>query len=360
MGPRTPVPRATAIQTHELDYELPPERIAQHPEKPRDAARLLVVCRNRDTFENTVFRDLPAFLRAGDCLVINQTRVVPARFVLVRATGGRIGGLFVREIAAGRWEVLLAGGGRLRVGERLQFDVGGAAAILRARGTEGRCEIEIEPAVPAAALLGRIGRAPLPPYIRRSGERARAEDTRDRMDYQTVFARVPGALAAPTAGLHFTDKLLARLEGAGVQVARLILHVGLGTFQPVDSDDLAGHVMHGEPYELGAEAAERINATRRAGGRTVAVGTTSVRVLETVADASGAVRATQGTTRLLIYPPYRFRAVDALITNFHLPRSTLLALVYAFAGAELTRRAYREAIGRGYRFYSFGDAMLVL
>lgn len=350
------------ILTNDLNYDLPPERIAQHPASPRDSSRLMILHRSSGEIEHAVFRDLPRFLRAGDCLVFNRTRVMPARFVLRRTTGGRINGLFVAEQKVGRWQVMLAGGGRLRAGEVLQFEGGHSTATFVGRSGDDDefFEIDVAPIAPAERVLAAVGRTPLPPYIRRPAEMARAEELRDRMDYQTVFARESGSIAAPTAGLHFTEPLLAELERGGVETAHVTLHVGLGTFQPVEADDLSQHPMHREWCSLPAETAERVEAARRAGGRVIAVGTTSVRTLESQVGADGKLRPGEAWTDLLIAPPYEFRVVDALLTNFHLPRSTLLALVFAFAGRELTMQAYQQAIELEYRFYSFGDAMLII
>ncbi|MFO0973423.1 MAG: tRNA preQ1(34) S-adenosylmethionine ribosyltransferase-isomerase QueA [Phycisphaerae bacterium] len=348
------------MRTDALDYDLPAELIAQHPAAPRDAARLMVVERANGAIRHAIVRELPALLNAGDALVVNDSRVLPARFFLRRRTGGRVGGLFLRELAPGRWAVLLAGGGRLGERETLAFERGQAEATVVARLGRGEFELGIEPARPAATMLDAIGVAPLPPYIRRSADASRSEGLRDRFDYQTVYAREPGSAAAPTAGLHFTPELLAALGGSGVTVAAVTLHVGLGTFQPIEVEDLADHAMHVERYEVSAATAAAIAAARRGGGRVVAVGTTAARVIESTAGADGVPRAGAGETSILIQPPYRWRGVDCLMTNFHLPRSTLLALVYAFGGMELMRAAYATAIGERYRFYSFGDAMLIV
>ena len=342
-----------------MDYDLPDERIARHPCAPRDAARLMVVHRASGAIEHRVFRDLPAYLRPADCLVLNTTRVLPARFNLRRASGGRVGGLFLSETAVGRWRVLLAGAGRVRIGETLAADGGDARLTLLARGERGECEVAVEPAEPAEAVLGRIGRTPLPPYLA-GGSGADRDDRQDRADYQTVYARESGSVAAPTAGLHFTPELLARIDAMGVARAEAVLHVGAGTFAPIEAEDLAGHVMHAERYELTAEMATRVNTRRAAGGRVIAVGTTSARTLESCAGDDGAVAAGDGWTRLYITPPHRFKTVDALVTNFHLPRSSLLALVMALGGVELIRQAYAIAVKEEYRFYSFGDAMLIV
>ncbi len=348
-----------AIRVEELDFDLPAERIAQHPVSPRDASKLMVVQRDTGTIRHAVFQELPEHLRAGDCLVLNQTRVLPAKFALRRETGGRIGGLFLGEPAMGRWRVLLAGAGRIREGEVLLFERGRWKVTISQRFGEGEFEIAINPLNPAVEILTVVGQAPLPPYIKRDAA-GYSDDLRDKLDYQTVFAREPGSVAAPTAGLHFTADLLDRVRAKGVETASLTLHVGRGTFLPVSVADLDEHPMHAEWYEVKPDAAGRINDARKRGGRIVAVGTTSMRVLETCADNAGIVQPGTGWTKLLIQPPYRFKAVDAAVTNFHLPRSTLLALVFALGGVDLIRKAYREAIDRDYRFFSFGDAMFIV
>ncbi|MEE8169662.1 MAG: tRNA preQ1(34) S-adenosylmethionine ribosyltransferase-isomerase QueA, partial [Phycisphaerae bacterium] len=332
---------------------------AQRPAQPRDDARLMIVRRSDQSIEDAVVRDLPAYLRAGDCLVRNRTRVVPARFVARRRTGGRVSALFLREVRTGTWEVLLTGRGRLREGDVLTLTDGAGELALRERGERGMWLASVTPPESAERILNRIGSTPLPPYIRRAEGGGDAERL-DRERYQTIYATEPGAVAAPTAGLHFTTALTRSLEAAGVGFCDVTLHVGLGTFQPIEADDLSDHRMHAEWFRLPAGAALALQRVRQRGGRIVAVGTTSVRVLDTRAGDDGAFRAGEGWTDLLIQPPYRFRATDALLTNFHLPRSTLLALVCAFAGRRLVLEAYRAAVGRGYRFYSYGDAMLIL
>jgi len=346
----------------DFDYALPPDRIAQEPARPRDASRLLVLDRASGAVAHHRFHELPDLLAPGDLMVVNDTRVIPAAFTAARATGARIEGCFLRADEAGRWEVLLAGRGRLRAGETLTLldDAGAARAPveLLERGEGGTWFVRPPEGTQALALLAAVGRAPLPPYIRRDG----ARDLRapaDRRDYQTVYARRDGAVAAPTAGLHFTPRVLARLAARGIERAAVTLHVGLATFQPVRCERLADHVMHEEYVEVPAESAERVNRARAEGRRIVAVGTTTVRALESAA-GEGGVRAGGWWTRLFIRPPYWFRAVDALVTNFHLPRTTLLVLVSAFAGRERVLAAYAEAIRAGYRFYSYGDAMLTV
>jgi S-adenosylmethionine:tRNA ribosyltransferase-isomerase len=338
-----------------LDYDLPPRLIAQEPCPRRDESRLLVVRRAGGGLAHRHFRDLPGLLAPDDLLVLNDTRVVPARLLGRRAsTGGKWEGLFLRELPGGAWELLSKSGGRLRPGEEVEVEPGPLRLRLREKTPEGHWLAEPDRPGPAFELLGRHGHVPLPPYIRKG--RAEAEDTGR---YQTVYARRAGAVAAPTAGLHFTPAVFDALRERGIGWAFVTLHVGPGTFRPIQAEDVTAHRMHREWGELPAAAAEALAACRARGGRVVAVGTTSLRALETVA-ASGPLQPWSGETDLFIYPPYPFRAVDALVTNFHLPRSTLLLLVAAFAGVDLLRGAYRTAIDEGYRFYSYGDAMLIL
>jgi S-adenosylmethionine:tRNA ribosyltransferase-isomerase len=319
-----------------------------------------VLHRATGQIEHRVFLDLPEYLTSRDCLVVNRTRVLPAKFAAFRETGGRIGGLFIREEKPGEWVVLLAGAGRLRAGERLRLGVGKWSMAIMQRGERGECRVNVDPPDPAVEVLEATGDAPLPPYIRRSGNEPADSRRYDRRRYQTVYADAPGAIAAPTAGLHFTPALLDKIRrDVGAMMVDVVLHVGLGTFQPVEADDLAQHRMHREWYSLSPDSAAAMGRARAGGGRCVAVGTTSVRVLETCA-AGGPLQPQSGWTDLCIYPPYSFRATDVLVTNFHLPGSTLLALVFAFAGRDAIMRAYEEAVQERYRFYSFGDAMLIL
>lgn len=341
------------MRVGELDYDLPAELVAQQPAEPRDASRLLVVDRAADRPRHRTFREIVQELRGGDCLVLNDTRVLPARFFARRETGGRVEVFFLRCDASG-WRVLLAPSARLRAGESLRVERdAGAGLVLVERAERGEWLVAPRPPIDPLALLERVGQTPLPPYIRRKA----APDERDRARYQTVYAASPGAVAAPTAGLHFTPELLHHLDAMGVRTARVTLHVGLGTFAPVVVDDLDDHAMHEEPFAVSAEALQALRETRRYGGRIVAVGTTSCRVLESIDLA--AAGPLQGSTRLLIQPGYAFRNTDALLTNFHLPRSTLLALVMALGGVDRIRRAYQEAIAARYRFFSYGDAMLI-
>jgi S-adenosylmethionine:tRNA ribosyltransferase-isomerase len=342
------------MRLDQFDYDLPARLIAQEPCEPRDQARLLVVRRAGGALDHRVFLDLPDFLRPGDLLVLNDTRVLPARLLGRRArTGGRWEGLFLRSFPDGTWELLCQARGRLTAGEALLAEPGPLPLRLRAKTAEGHWLAQPETPGSAVELLQAHGRVPLPPYVR-DGEAVVADQER----YQTVFARRPGAVAAPTAGLHFTARVFERLRDRAIGWTFVTLHVGAGTFQPIRAEDVTAHRMHQEWGELSAPAAAALAECQARKGRVVAVGTTSVRVLETVA-ATGPLRAWSGETGLYIYPPYQFRAVDALITNFHLPRTSLLVLVSAFAGVDLIRRAYKTAMERGYRFYSYGDAMLI-
>ncbi len=333
-----------------FDFDLPPERIAQHPARPRDAARLLAVGASlRDLY----MRDLPALLRPGALLVSHDTRVIPAQLTARRGEA-RVGITLDRPLADGSWHALARNARRLRPGDVLTFEgTPDLSATIGARGATGDVTLSfnLEGAAFAAALAA-AGRLALPPYIARPA----GPLPEDAADYQTVFARHDGAVAAPTAGLHFTPALLAALDARGVRRATVTLHVGAGTFLPVRDSDVTAHRMHAERGVLGADVAAAINAARAAGGRVVAVGTTSLRLLESAATPDGAVRPFAGETDLFLLPGYRFRAVDRLLTNFHLPRSTLFMLVCAFAGTERMRAAYAHAIATGYRFYSYGDA----
>ena len=352
----------TSFPVRELDYDLPQELIAQRPLAQRDASRLLVLDRATDTIADGTIRDLPRCLKPGNLLLLNDTRVVPARFLVRRATGGRLDGLYLREFEPGAWEVLLNGSGRLKPGESLTVEPESARATmqLETRLKGGQWRVRVRPVEPAGQTLSRIGQPPLPPYIGRPRQPDARQLAEDQARYQTVYADRPGAVAAPTAGLHFSPRLLDALQKQGLETARVTLHVGLGTFAPIQVDDLGEHCMHAERYELPPEAAGAVARCRQHNGCVVAVGTTSLRVLETCAAGDGQVHSGQGWTDLFCYPPFRFTVVDALLTNFHLPRSTLLALVMAFGGINLIRRAYRHAVEARYRFFSYGDAMLIL
>ena len=342
------------MRLSDFDFDLPQDRIAQHPARPRDAARLLHVC--RDGLADGRVRDLPELLRRGDVLVVNDTRVIPAQLTARRGSA-RIGITLDQPRADGAWHALARNARRLRAGDTLAFE--GAAdlhATVLARDDDGGVTLAFDRHDAAfAEALRRAGALALPPYIVRPAGPLPA----DQDDYQTVFAEREGAVAAPTAGLHFTPALLAALEQHGIRRVTLTLHVGAGTFLPVRTDDVAQHRMHAERGAITEGAAAAINAARGAGGRVVAVGTTSLRLLETATCDDGVIRPFAGDTSLFIVPGYRFRAVDVLLTNFHLPRSTLFMLVCAFAGTSTMRRAYAHAIKAGYRFYSYGDACLL-
>lgn len=343
----------------ELDFDLPPGLIAQTPPETREAARLLALDRRTGARRHLAIPDLPSELRARDLLVVNDTRVLPARVMARRSTGGRVEVLFLEPAAepSRSWHALLRAGGRPAPGERLEVAPGWGIRLAD-RAPDGSWTVEPEGGT-GEALMEACGIMPLPPYIRRTPDDERAAE--DRVRYQTVYAREPGAVAAPTAGLHLSDALLAKLADRGVGRASVTLHVGRGTFEPVRVDDLDAHPMHVERYGIPSETREAVAATRDAGGRVIAIGTTSVRALEAAAAETddGLPVVGWAATDLLIQPGYRFRVVDGLLTNFHLPRSTLLALVYALAGTDATRAAYTSAISRRYRFFSYGDAMFI-
>ena len=339
-----------------FDFELPPEHIALRPVAPRDAARLLVL--EAATTRDAIVRDLPQVLRAGDLLVFNDTRVIPAQLDGVRdgAHGGaRIGATLHKREGPRRWRAFVRNARRLREGDRLSF-AGDVHAFARDRHNDGSWALEFAGEEPVELLLEQAGRMPLPPYI----AARRSPDARDAGDYQTMFAREAGAVAAPTAALHFTPELMAGLAEAGIGHATLTLHVGAGTFLPVKAADTADHRMHAEWGRIDAATADRLNAARAAGGRLIAVGTTSLRLIESAAAPDGTIAPFEGDTAIFITPGYRFRGIDGLLTNFHLPRSTLFMLVSALMGLDRMQAAYAHAIENGYRFYSYGDASLLL
>ena len=341
------------MRTSEYDFELPPELIAQTPLARRDESRLMVVNRETGAISHRIFRDLEEIIPPGDLLVLNRSRVIRARLLGTRASGAPAEILLLRPLGENRYEAMVSPGGKLRPGRTVIISPELSAEILEITPRRTRI-VRLAGSGEMDQLIERYGHVPLPPYIARSD----APDDADR--YQTVYAREPGSVAAPTAGLHFTSDLLDRLEAHGVRRAEILLHVGAGTFKPVEVEDPAQHVMHEEAYSISQETANGIADTRARGGTVWAVGTTTVRTLESAADENGQVAAGSAETRIFIRPPYRFRAVDHLITNFHLPRSTLIMLVAAFAGHDLTMEAYREAVERRYRFYSYGDAMAVI
>jgi S-adenosylmethionine:tRNA ribosyltransferase-isomerase len=352
--------------TSDFDYNLPPELIAQEPPAVRTAARMLVLTRATGAWEHRTVADLPRYLRAGDLLTLNNTRVFPARLLGTWAdTCGAVEFLLLEPAdlpaapAIETWLCLCGSGRRARAGQRAVLASGHVTGEILAVQGGGRVVARLQSERPLADVLEEFGRVPVPPYIHRATDDARGSLDRER--YQTVYARERGAVAAPTAGLHFTPELLSTLQQQGVAHAFVTLHVGPGTFQPVQTENLDEHRMESERYIVPAETAAAVEACRRRGGRVVAVGSTSVRTLETVAAAhDGRIVASRGRTEIFIRPPYTFRAVDALLTNFHLPRSTLLAMVSAFAGRERILAAYREAVVQRYRFFSYGDCMLIV
>ena len=346
------------------DYQLPDELIANEPLAQRDASRLLVLDRQTGEIQHRGIRDLADLLLPGDCLVLNNTRVLPARLIGQRAkTGGKWEGLYLGQAENGDWRLIGQTRGYLKPGERVSLTPLGQPSVnppeslhltLIDREEDGVWRMRPEPAGDVVELLQQFGTMPLPPYMHR-----KIANDNDWQRYQTTYASHPGSVAAPTAGLHLTESLLARIEERGIDITRVTLHVGLGTFRPISTTTLSGHAMHSEWCEIGDDAVRTVQATRQRGGRIVAVGTTSVRTLET-ASADGELKPWRGATSIFIRPPYQFRCVDALLTNFHLPRSTLFVLVSALAGLERVQAAYAEAIRERYRFYSYGDAMLIL
>lgn len=340
------------MKVSDFDYQLPEELIAQTPLEKRDESRLLVYHRLSKKTEHRVFKDIVHYLNPGDCLVINDTKVLPARLLGEReGTGGKMEFVLLQRETDNTWRVLVKPGRRAHIGARFTFGNGLLKAeVLKATEEGGRIVRFFFDGV-FEEVLDKVGIMPLPPYIH--------EELKDKNRYQTVYAKYEGSAAAPTAGLHFTPELLQRLEEKGVEIARVTLHVGLGTFRPVKVDNILEHTMHKEVYEVTEKAAKQINQAKASGKRVIAVGTTSLRTLESVADEYGVVHAEKGETGIFIYPGYRFKVIDALITNFHLPKSTLLMLVSALAGREEILRVYREAIALRYRFFSFGDAMFI-
>ena len=336
-----------------FDFDLPPERIALRPVKPRDAARMLVVDGEASLADRHV-RDLPDLLRAGDVLVFNDTRVIPAQLEGRRGEA-RIGATLHKRLDLRRWQAFIRNAKRLKPGDCVEF-AAGVAALAEERHEDGSWTLSFAGEEPVEVLLERAGRMPLPPYI--AGKRE--TDDADRSDYQTMFAREKGAVAAPTAALHFTPELVERLDTAGIGRETLTLHVGAGTFLPVKVDDTVNHHMHAEWGRIDRDTADRLNVARAAGGRLIAVGTTSLRLLESAAGEDNAIRPFEGDTSIFITPGYRFKAVDGLMTNFHLPKSTLFMLVSALMGIERMQSAYAHAIAEEYRFYSYGDSSLLL
>ena len=342
------------MRIEEFDYRLPPSLIAQYPSSQRGDTLLMVLDRQTRGIEHQAFRDIAKYLRPDDLLVLNNTRVLPARLIGKKETGGRVELLLIPSWngTKGEWEVLIKNSGRVKRGCRIRFESGLEGEIEEVKAGKGR--ISFPDQADVTELLRKIGHIPLPPYIKR------ADEPMDRERYQTVFAERDGSIAAPTAGLHFTHALLQSLRANGVRTTKITLHVGVGTFTPVKAHVIEDHAMEAEWVEISEETAREIKATKARGGRVISVGTTTTRALESFAAGHGGVTSGKGMTSLFIYPPYRFRVIDGLLTNFHLPKSTLIMLVSAFAEKDLLMRAYQEAVLREYRFYSYGDAMLIL
>ncbi|WP_018247763.1 tRNA preQ1(34) S-adenosylmethionine ribosyltransferase-isomerase QueA [Orenia marismortui] len=341
------------MKVKDFDFELPEKLIAQEPMEPRDESRLMVINKIEDKIEDKIFKEIVDYFDPGDTLVRNNTKVIPARlFGHKEKTGGKVEILLLNQVKLDRWETLVRANGKVKIGTRIVFGNEELVAEVKDMTDFGGRVVEFEYDGVFEEILDQLGNMPLPPYI--------TKELDDADKYQTVYAKKRGAAAAPTAGLHFTDNLLAQIKDKGVNIVDVTLHVGLGTFRPVKVDTIEEHDMHSEYYEISEETAQIINETKKRGNKVFSVGTTSTRTLETVADENGKVKASKGWTDIFIYPGYEFKLVDALITNFHLPQSTLVMLVSAFAGKDLTMRAYQQAVEEEYRFYSFGDGMLII
>ncbi|MCR1935268.1 tRNA preQ1(34) S-adenosylmethionine ribosyltransferase-isomerase QueA [Clostridium tepidum] len=340
------------MKVKDFDFYLPEELIAQHPMAKRDEARLLVLNKETGEIEHKIFKDILDYLKPNDCLVLNDTRVLPARLIGSKAeTGGKMEFLLLKRKEKDVWETLVKPGKRAQIGTKFIFGNGELKAEVIAMGEEGSRIVKFYYEGIFEEILDQLGQMPLPPYIK--------EKLDDKEMYQTVYSKEQGSAAAPTAGLHFTEELLEKIKDKGIKLAFLTLHVGLGTFRPVKVEDIQDHIMHSEYYKMDKETAEIINSTKEKGGRVIAVGTTSCRTLETIGDEEGKVKEQSGWTDIFIYPGYKYKVVDSLITNFHLPQSTLLMLVSALAGRNNIMNAYNTAVEREYRFFSFGDAMFI-
>ena len=340
------------VKLEEFDYNLPEELIAQVPIAKRDESRLMVLHRNNNTIEHKTFKDVIDYLKPGDCLVRNNTKVIPARLYGKKETGANVEFVLLNQIEGDIWESIVKPGNKLKPGTKVEFGDGLLKATILDIMDGGTRKVKFEYEGIFNEILDKIGLMPLPPYIH--------ESLKEKDRYQTVYAKYNGSAAAPTAGLHFTPELLKRIEEKGIKIANVTLHVGIGTFRPVKEENIEEHKMHTEHFYIKQEDVEKINETKKAGGRVIAVGTTSCRVLETIAsEETGLVNATEGDTGIYIYPGYKFKCIDGLITNFHLPKSTLLMLVSALAGRKFVLDAYNEAVKEKYRFFSFGDAMLI-
>ena len=340
------------MKVSDFNYDLPEELIAQHPYDKRDEARLMVMDRQKQKIEHKVFRDVIDYLEPGDCLVINDTKVIPARLYGKKDTGANVEVLLLKRIDGDEWEVMVRPGNKLKPGARISFGEG----ILKAEVLEvlegGNRKVKFEYKGIFNEILDQIGLMPLPPYIK--------ETLKEKDKYQTVYAKYEGSAAAPTAGLHFTEELLKKIRDKGVEIANVTLHVGIGTFRPVKVENIEDHNMHSEHFYIKKEDAEKINKAKKDGHKIISVGTTSCRVLESVADENGMVKEIEGDTNIFIYPGYKFKCIDRLITNFHLPESTLIMLVSSLAGRDFVMKAYNEAVKEKYKFFSFGDAMIIL
>ena len=339
------------MNVKDFNYNLPEELIAQVPTKKRDESRLLVLNREKKTIEHKVFKDILNYLKPGDCLVRNNTKVIPARIYGKKETGANVEFLLLNNIEGDIWESIVRPGNKLHVGTKVIFGDGILNAEILEVMEGGTRKVKFTYDGIFNEILDQIGLMPLPPYIH--------EELKEKDRYQTVYAKFQGSAAAPTAGLHFTNELLEKIKEKGVEIANVTLHVGIGTFRPVKVEKIEDHHMHSEHYYIKAEDAEKINKAKKNGGRIISVGTTSTRVLESIADENGLVMETEGDTNIFIYPGYKFKCVDSLITNFHLPESTLLMLVSALAGKDYIMKAYEEAVNEKYRFFSFGDAMFI-
>ena len=340
------------MKVSDFNYNLPKELIAQVPIKNRDQSRLMVLDRKNKTIENKIFKDIIDYLEPGDCLVRNNTKVIPARLYGVKEeTGANVEFLLLKRIEGDIWEVMVKPGKKLMPGAKVSFGNGLLKAEILEKFNDGNRRVKFEYDGIFNEILNEIGLMPLPPYIH--------ETLKDKDRYQTVYAKYEGSAAAPTAGLHFTDELFEKLKEKGVEIANVTLHVGIGTFRPVKVENIEEHDMHSEHFYIKAEDAEKINKAKREGHRVIAVGTTSCRVLESIADENGYVKEVEGDTSIFIYPGYKFKCLDALITNFHLPESTLIMLVSALAGKDFIMQAYEEAVKEQYKFFSFGDAMFI-
>lgn len=340
------------MRVSDFDYQLPEELIAQHPYDKRDEARLMVLNRENQTIEHKVFKDVIDYLNPGDCLVINNTKVLPARLYGVKDTGAKVEFLLLKRIEDDYWEAMVRPGNKLKPGTKAVFGNGILKAEILDVLEGGNRKVKFEYNGIFNEILDQIGLMPLPPYIK--------ESLKEKEKYQTVYAKYDGSAAAPTAGLHFTEELLQKIKDKGVEIANVTLHVGIGTFRPVKVENVEEHEMHSEHYYIKVEDAEKINKSKREGHKIIAVGTTSCRVLESVADSNGFVREIEGDTSIFIYPGYNFKCVNNLITNFHLPKSTLIMLVSSLAGHDYIMKAYNEAVKEKYKFFSFGDAMMII